>query len=193
MEQIIGPLDDAGLTQGEERQSELVRVAELANVGNRLVNPGVLLISEIDVGEIVLDETWIRDLWMPQEKPVHFLRAEAYPVVLNQGQADVIIEAEQVVVCNLLTRLLQAVSNRTSAAKGIQAGREIQIGDLLPDPINEFRFATLIAGGGKLGGQVWEKCLLVGCGYLHFCPIQHTHRHFVQCVKLDAHVPRVWR
>ena len=178
MEQIIGPLDDAGLTQGEERQRELVQVGELANVGDRLVNPGVLLISEIDVREIVLDKTWIRDLWMPQEKPVHFLRDEAYLVVLNQGQTNVIVEAEQVVVCNPLTCLLQAVSNRTSASKGVQAGREIQIGDLLPDPVNKFRFAALIAGGGKLGGQVWEKCLLIGCGYSHFYSIQHA-RHRV--------------
>ena len=176
MEQIVGPLDDASLTQGEERQSKLVRVGELADVGDRLVNPGVLLIGEIDIGKIVSDETWIRDLWVPREKPVHFLRAEVYLVVLNQCQANVIVEAEQVVVCNPLTRLLQAISNRTSTAKGIQAGREIQIGDLLPDPISEFRFATLIAGGGKLGSQVWEKCLLIGCGYSHFCPIQHTRQ-----------------
>ena len=94
MEQVVGPLDDTGLTQGEERQGELVRVGELANIGDRLINPGVLLIGEIDVKEGVLDKMWIRNLRMPHEKPVHFLRAEAYLFVLNQRQTNVIVEAE---------------------------------------------------------------------------------------------------
>jgi len=65
MKQVVGTLDEARLAQGKERQGEWVWIRELADVGDRLVNPGIFVVGEIYVVERVLDERRVRDVCVP--------------------------------------------------------------------------------------------------------------------------------
>ena len=62
MKEVIRSLDDTSLTQSEKRQGKFELVGKLTDVGNSPINPGIFLISEVYVMEIVLDKTRIFEL-----------------------------------------------------------------------------------------------------------------------------------
>ena len=79
------------------------------------------------------------------KNPLYFVRIELSVIVLDERQTDVVVEAEAVVVRYLFIFLLQAIANGAGAAEGIQAGKEIEVRDLLPNPVGELGLAALIA------------------------------------------------
>jgi len=105
VEEVVGTFDDAGLTQGEEGNGELVRVAKLPNVGDSLINPGIFFVGELDVAESILHETRIYDVGVPLQDPLNLFGTEADQAILNQCQPEVIIEAEHVIVRDMLACL----------------------------------------------------------------------------------------
>jgi len=53
---------------------------------------------------------------------------------------------EQVVIGDLFTGLFEAIGQRPGSAKGVQAALKLQIGELLPNPMNQLGFTALVTG-----------------------------------------------
>ncbi len=106
MEQVVGPLDDARLAESEEGKRELARIGKLTNVRNRLVNPGILFVGKVNVGKSVLHKSRVTFARVSCQQPVHLFGDQSDLTVFDQRQPNVMVEAEQVIVRDLLTGLL---------------------------------------------------------------------------------------
>jgi len=149
VEEVIGAFGDGGLEDREKAQGFLIPVWLGADGGCGVVEPSVFTSREVDVIKGTLDEafweTAFRRVNVEQAMPIPI--AEAGQVVLDQGEADLMVELQVIVVGDGFAFELHGVGDRAGAPESIEDGIEFQIACGVDDVPCELAFASLIPRG----------------------------------------------
>src|SRR5574341_439078 len=167
VEQVVRPLDEAELIEREKGQRTLAGISEMAvDVLHYCVEPGIFIGGEVDIAKRIGNKRAIGIAGIAAEDQSQIVVAQSGSAILDQGQANSVIEGQQVVVGHTLSGLFEAIGNSPRPTKGIQHRMKVKVLHTVPYPIGQPTLTALIAGGrenGNSSGLIQELKSQLAC------------------------------
>lgn len=131
MKEIVGAFDHGGLKKGVVKQRPLESASDLANVLRGDIQPCVFPAREVNVFKRSLNEVVVADSFLKGHCILDVAFAERRRVVFNQGDPDLVVKRECVVVGDALPFFFERMCDDPGSPEGVEYGCKVEVGQLI--------------------------------------------------------------